>query len=253
MTKKVSVMIPRDQRFEGVHRCIIGTTGSGKTWNAMFHDFLAPPRGFHKGSKTSSIKEHRVYFDTMAATHEYEYQQALNRYSRGYPNRVALCHTVDVFLELWDNGAKFIILAPEGDEDVSAYRDKVDEIVQIIRKHQVVQVSTKREPCYLYFDEVSNLSDKMKESQVSFVFTRGRQVGIFGIAISQQPRLVARFIYDESKFKTFFGLSREHWETLKKNTHIVPTEEIMNDLWTTPYQWYIYDGYNWERGRVIKD
>jgi hypothetical protein len=253
MTKKTAVMRPRDPRFEECHRTIVGTTGSGKTWFAMFHDFLAPPRNFHKYSKTISIKERRVYFDTMAATHERVYQKNLSRYSKGYPSSVAISHTIDTFIEMWDNNAKFLIFAPEGDEDTSRYRAKVNELVRLIRKHQVHQTSRTREPCYIWFDEVSNLAPKHKESQVSFCFTRGRQVGIFATAISQQPRLVARYIYDESRYKIFFGLSREHWQTLHRNLHVDPTEDIMDELWSKPFQFYIYDGYNWEKGKVIKD
>lgn len=253
MAKKAALLIQRDSRYEECHRCIIGTTGSGKTWYGIFHDFLAPPPGFHKFSKVISIKERRVYFDTMAATHEYEYQKTLSRYAKAYPDSVGLCHTEDVFIEMWDNGIKFIILAPEGDESVARYRAKTNRIVAMLRKYQVHQNSRTREPVYIWFDEVSNLAPKHKESQVSFVFTRGRQVGIWGTAISQQPRLVARYIYDESRYKIFFGLSREHWQTLRKNLHIDPGDEIMDELWTVPYAHYLYDGYSWERQRIIKD
>lgn len=251
--KSNPVMIPRDTRFEKCHSCIIGTTGSGKTWYAIFHSFLAPPKGFHKYSKMASIKERRVYFDTMAATHEDEYQKNLSRYAQAYPNGVGLCHTVEMFIEMWDADCKFIIFAPEGDENTSRYAMKVNKIVRLIRKHQVHQISKYREPCYLYFDEVSNLAPKHKESQVSFGFTRGRQVGIFCCAISQQPRLVARFIYDESRYKIFFGLSKEHWLTLKRNLNLDPTDELMDELWNKPFCHYLYDGFSWEKMRVTKD
>lgn len=251
--RKNAVMIPRNQKFEECHKTIVGTTGSGKSWFAIFHDFLAPPRNFHKYSKMASIRERRIYFDTMAATSEDDYQKNLSRYAKGYPESVGLCHTVDVFIEMWDSDIKFIIFAPEGDEDTARYRAKVNQIVRLIRKHQVHQTSRTREPCYLWFDEVSNLAPKHKESQVSFCFTRGRQVGIFSTAISQQPRLVARYIYDESKYKIFFGLSREHWETLHRNLHVDPGDEIMDELWKKPFLFYIYDGYDWTKGRVVKD
>jgi hypothetical protein len=188
-------MIPRPSEFEECHRTIIGTTGSGKTWHAIFHDFLAPPRYFRKFSKTVSIRERRIYFDTMAATHELNYQKNLNRYVKAYPGSVGLCHTVETFIDMWDAGCKFIIFAPEGDENTSRYRAKVNELVALIRRHQVHQTTRTREPVYIWFDEVSNLAPKQKESQVSFCFTRGRQVGIFSTAISQQPRLVARYIW----------------------------------------------------------
>lgn len=253
MPQKTATMIPRDPRFEECHKSILGTTGSGKTWWAMFHDFMSPPRNFHKYSHMVSIKENRVYFDTMGAIHEANYQKALARYAKAYPKSVGVCSTEDVFIEMWDANIKFIVFTPEGDEPVSRYKGKVDKLVSLIRRHQVTQTTRTRTPVYLWFDEVSNLAPKHKESQVSFVFTRGRQVGIWGTAISQQPRLVARYIYDESRFKIFFGLSKEHWTSLRKNLSIDPGEEIMDNLWKTPYLLYVYDGYSWERGRVIKD
>ena len=243
-----------DKRLTKCHSMIIGHTGSGKTMYAFMRAWLAPPGNYNKYSKVKGIKEKRIMFDTQNNSFDDEYAALIRRYSKAYPDAVGVCHEVDTFIEMWDydeGRVKFICFAPHSDEHVSVYREKVEEILRLIRKHQASQRSTEREDIYLYFDEISVLTDKQKESEVSYVYTRGRQMKMWACGISQQPRLVPRYCLDEAKYKIFYELTNEHWTVIQDTYRIKPSEETKEYLWNTPYSFVVYDGHEWSKGKII--
>ena len=234
------------------HEVIVGMTNSGKTWLAMFQSFFACPAGWTKYSRTQGIHWRHVFFDTNNCSADEEYLKQIRWWSNVYAQgQVAIVHNCEDFEQYWDNGTRWIIFAPHLTEGIESYKAKVYETVRLLRSYQASLKSRERWPVWLYFDEVSRLTSRVKESPISEVFTRGRIVQMWGIAISQRPQMVPRYCYDESGYVVFFKLRDEHWSALRGTTYQIKAPmEIIEELHRVKWLYYKYDGHNWIRGRV---
>jgi hypothetical protein len=241
---------PRDERFSDCHLVIIGFTGSGKSYKCVQMAF-SPPSGYGKYSKVTSLKYRTVFFDTSNIFFEENYQKILQDWGQYYPKSVIKVHTPDMFAKAWDYGARWIIVSPYPTEPTGSYRRKVLEICRAIRTAQAGEKTKQRWPIYIYFDEISDLVDKVKENPVTFVFKRGRQLNMWGRAISQRPQMVNKILFNESKYKLFFYLTDDEWAGLRTGTYkIKPTVEVMEELYNVQYLYYVYDGHKWIKGKV---
>ena len=243
-------LYPSDPRFAKSHLVIIGMTGSGKTYETVRMAF-APPADFGKYSKVTKLKYRVVFFDTSNVFMTDEYRDILVKYGYVYPKIVIRVRTPEMFIKAWDYGAKFIVVSPYPTETEAAYRSKVIEIMKGLKAFQASLSSKDRWPLYLYFDEISDLVHKMKENPITFVFKRGRQLNMWGRAISQRPQMVNKILFNESRYKLFFMLTDDEWSGLETGTYrIRPPEDIKERLHKVDYLYYIYDGHKWEKGKV---
>lgn len=243
-------LYPREVNYDECHLVIIGFTGSGKSYKAVQMAF-APPAMYGKYSKMASIKYRTIFFDTSNIFHEENYQKLLAFYGGVYPKSIMRVHTPEMFGKAWDYGARWIIVSPRPTEPPQSYKVKVLEILRAVRNAQAAFKTSQRWPLYIYFDEISDLVPKMKENPVTFVFKRGRQLNMWGRAISQRPQMVNKILFNESKYKMFFFLTDDEWQGLRSGTYkIKPTLDTMEYLYENKYSYFIYDGHKWIKGKV---
>ena len=247
---------PRNENYTDCHIILIAFTGSGKSYKAVQMAF-SPPAGFGKYSKVTSLKYRTVFLDTSNIFFEDNYQDLLQEWGKIYPKSVIKVHTPEMFAKAWDYGARWIIVSPYATESTGSYRGKVMEICRALRSAQAGENTKNRWPLYLYYDEISDLVDKVRENAVTFVFKRGRQLNMWGRAISQRPQMVNKLLFNESKYKLFFYLTDDEWAGLRTGTYkIKPTVETMEILYKSfsgeipRYLYYIYDGHKWIKGKV---
>jgi hypothetical protein len=239
---------PNPLKAKRKHVVVVGMTGTGKTWYAMFRYFFAQPEGWTKYSKVKYMKEVNVFFDTNNNIVVPEYIKMITHFSKFYPNDVAIAHTVDDFTKFFQEGLHHIIFSPLPTEPTSSYTDKVNQIVEMINNYQSTVPATTREQVFLYFDEISSLCPKHIESPISMCFTRGRVIGICCVAISQRPQMIARYVYDEAKYDIVFQLKIEHYNALRKSYGLEIPANVQMELERIPFNYYIYDGATWTPG-----
>ena len=227
---------------------IVGMAGSGKTWYSFESFFFAVPKGWSKYSRASSLKECNIFFDTNNSNVEPSTYEMIRAYSTVFKHDVIITHTVDEFTKAFECGLHHIICAPGLTEDTESYRERVYEITSMVQNYQASLPVQMREPVFMYYDEVSALTPKMTESIVSQVYTRGRILRIFPVAISQRPQMIPRFIFDESSYDVIFKLRTEHYHALKASYGMDTPFYVQEELASVPYLYYVYDGHTWRKG-----
>lgn len=229
---------------------IVGMAGSGKTWYAFEKFFFAVPKGWGPYSRASSLRECNVFFDTNNSSADPNTFEMIRAYTNVFNKDVIITHTVEEFTKAFEAGLHHIIVAPGLTESTESFKERVYEVTLLIQTYQASVPGKYREPCYLYYDEISALCPKMQESIVSQVYTRGRILKMLPIGISQRPQMVPRYCYDESSYDIVFKLRTEHYHALKRSYGMDCPVDVQAELANVKYLYYIYDGHTWTRGSV---
>ena len=224
------------------HTLILGHTGSGKTYYAMLGHFLSTHKTITQYSKVTMIGESNIFFDSNMAAYEPEYQRAI-RHSR-FP--VVMVTSYDEFTDAFQAGARWIIVEPDPGAPPSVWRTLVDDILHLVRMYQASIPPAQRHDTWLYFDEVSKISEKVKESEVSGVFTRGRAMRMYGIGISQRAPLVSRDLIDESNLVILYWIRPEQMAAMARSYAMTIPDDVKKHL-ATRYAYATYDGKSWKK------
>ena len=239
--------LPKPNPIKGKgHIFVLGITRSGKSWYSMFKLMFAPPEKY--SGRPSGLHEVNIFVDTNNSTRDPDYIRELLKMNKVYHNTVAIAHNVEEFTDDFANmKIKFIIVQPGLLEEIGEFAAKVEQIIDIVRNTQATTPSSMRPTINLYLDEISALAPKWSESTVSFIFTRGAILKIYGIAISQRPALCNKTIYCEAMNTVVFKLKNEDYVGLKRFGLDVPFE-VQRDIAAHKWLYYVYDGTTWTRG-----